>query len=226
MHVHSRMAWDLALPLTAAGSGAAWAQLAAWRAGRGRAAFTARALLGGAAAFGLACVGYDLSAIAGVGVQWDLVASADVRAAVAAAVIGLVEESAKLAGLLLVIDRPFRGREVAAAAIGVAAGFSAFEALVVLHGDPSVAALTRAALGPVAHALLALPLAAGVDAALRRNRRPWLPVAPALLASAALHGVSDLSLASPAIGRIGYAAALAAPALGLFVLARVRRSPK
>ncbi len=216
------MSWDLALPLTAAGSSAAWAQLAAWRAGHGRVAFTIRALLGGAAAFGLAISAYDLSTIAGHDVRWDGVARGDAGAALAAAAIGLVEEAAKLAGLLLVIERAFRGRAVAAAAIGVAAGFSALEALIVLRGDPSASSLARAALGPVAHALLALPLAAGVAAGLRRTVRRWLPLAPALLASAALHAAGDLSLAFPSVGKLGYAAALAVPAVALFVLARRR----
>jgi RsiW-degrading membrane proteinase PrsW (M82 family) len=219
------MAPDLALPLTAAVSGAAWAQLAAWRAGHGRATFTVRALLGGVAAFALAVSAYDLSTLAGVDVRWEGVARGDLRAALLAAAIGMVEEGAKLAGLLLVVDRTLRRRAVAAAAIGVAAGFSALEALSVLKGHPSAPVLARAALAPVAHAVLALPLAVGVAAALRRTARAWwLPLVPALLVSAALHAAGDLSLALPRVGRVGYAAALAAPPVVLFALGRLRRA--
>ncbi|HEY6006675.1 MAG TPA: PrsW family glutamic-type intramembrane protease [Anaeromyxobacter sp.] len=219
------MALDLALPLTAAASGAAWAQVAAWRAGHGRATFTVRALLGGVAAFALAVSAYDLSTLAGVDVRWEGVARADLRAALLAAAIGMVEEGAKLVGLLLVVDRTLRGRAVAAAAIGVAAGFSALEALAVLKGHASAPMLARAALGPVAHAVLTLPLTVKVTAALRRTSRAWwLPLLPALLVSATLHAAGDLSLALPRVGRVGYAAALAAPPVVLFVLGRVRRA--
>ena len=49
-------------------------------------------------------------------------------------------------------------------------------------------------------------------------------LAPALLASAALHGAGDLSLALPGVGHAGYALALAAPALMVFArAARARR---
>ena len=216
---------DLALPVTAAASGAAWAQLAAWRAGKGRATFAVRALLGGVAAYALAVSAYDLSTLAGIQVRWEGVARADLRAALLAGIIGLVEEGAKLGGLLLVVERTFRRSAVAAAAIGVAAGFSALEALAVLKGHASGAALARAALAPVAHAVLALPLAIGTAAALRRTRRAWLPLVPAFLVSAALHAAGDLSLALPRMGRVGYAAALAAPPVALFLLGRCRRSP-
>jgi hypothetical protein len=56
-----------------------------------------------------------------------------------------------------------------------------------------------------------------------RGRRPALALAPALAASAALHGAGDLSLALSRVGYTGYALALAAPALVLF--ARARRRP-
>jgi RsiW-degrading membrane proteinase PrsW (M82 family) len=217
------MGLDLALPLTAAASGIAWAQLAAWRAGQGKAPFAVRSLLGGAAAFALAVSAYDLSVLAGVNVRWETLERGDEGAVLLAAVIGLVEEGAKLAGLLLVIDRTFRRRTVLAAAIGVAAGFAALEGLAVLRGHASAAVLARAALAPVAHAVLALPLAAGTAIALR-YRGGWLALAPALLASAALHAAGDLSLARPHVGPIGYAAALAAPAVALFLAEHARRA--
>jgi hypothetical protein len=238
------MAWELALPLTAAGAAAAWAQLAAWRAGHGRAAFTIRALLGGAAAFGLALCAYDSAALFGAAVRWESVAGGGVPAILAAAAIGLVEEGAKLAGILLVAERGFRRSAVFAAAMGVAAGFSSLEALVVLHGEGSALALARVALAPVAHALLIVPLAFGAAAWLKAGRRARAPsaatsaagrrvdtlrraggLAAALAASAALHGAGDLAIALPRVGPFGYAAALAVPALVLFVIAQKRKGP-
>lgn len=217
------MLWEIALPLTAAGSGAAWAHLAAARAGsERRAVFAIRALLGGAAAFGLALTAYDLLGMAGVHVHWHGMTSGDAEAVFLAGAVGLVEEGAKLVGLLLVVERGFRTSAILASAIGVAAGFSGLEALLVLHGEASAAALARAALGPVAHGLLMVPLAFGVGAALRRTRLPWLPVPISLAVAATLHGMADLSLATPWLGAAGYAAALVAPAAVLY--ARVRRA--
>jgi RsiW-degrading membrane proteinase PrsW (M82 family) len=214
--------WNVALPLAAAGSGAAWARLAARR-GNVRAAFAVRALLGGAAAFGLSVAAYDALALAGVAIRWETVARGGSASLLAALAIGLVEEGAKLAGILLVLDRRGRPGAVAAAAVGVAAGFSALEALVVLGAEASVVALARAALGPVAHALLAAPLALGIVAWRGRPGRRALALPVALAAAAALHGGSDLALAVPGIGPYGYAAALSAPALVLF--ARKRKGP-
>ncbi|HEY6099080.1 MAG TPA: PrsW family glutamic-type intramembrane protease [Anaeromyxobacter sp.] len=209
------MTWNLALPLTAAGAGAAWAQLAAWRAGESRVGFTARALLGGAAAFGLALGAYDAAALAGLVIRWEMLTRGGPIAFAAAAAIGVVEEGAKLAGLLLVVER-FRARAVLAAAVGVAGGFSALEALLVLAGESSAPALARAALGPVAHGLLAVPLGLGVVAWTSRAGRRALALPVALATSAALHAASDLALALPGIGAYGYAAALSAPAFLLF----------
>ncbi len=214
------MPWELALPLTAAGSGAAWAQLAARRAGEGRGAFPLRALLGGAAAFGIALSAYDLAAAAGAELRFEGLAGGGAAALLAALAIGLVEEGAKLAGLLLAVERGLGRGAIAAAGAGVSAGFAALEAILVLHGETSAPAFARAALGPVAHALLAAPLAVGVAAAHARRARPWVPVVPALLASAVLHGAADLSLAVPRVGGAGYALALAAPAVAAFALAR------
>lgn len=210
------MKWDLALALTAAGSSVAWAQLAAWRCGERRPALTARAILAGAAAFGFALAAYHTLALAGWPVRWAALARGDSASLLAAGAIGVVEEGAKLAGILLVLDGRFRPRSAAAAAVGVAAGFAGLEAVIVLRGAPSSAALARAALGPVAHALLAVPLAAGVIAwGIRRERR-LRPLAVALAASAALHGAGDLALAVRGL-QWAYASALLAPALALFV---------
>lgn len=215
--------WDAALPLAAAGSGAAWAKLAAWRAGERTRGFALRALLAGAAAFGLALLAYEAAALAGVEVRWDRLARGDAGAFLLAGAIGIVEEGAKLVGLLLVVERGVRTPAAVAATMGVAAGFASFETLAVLGTERSGLAFARAALGPVAHALLAVPLALALAPALR-SRRPASTLALALLASAALHGAGDLSLAMSGVGLVGYALALAAPALMLFARARRRRA--
>ncbi len=219
--------WELALPIAAAGSGAAWARLAATRA-PGRLGFgsTAFALLGGLAASGLALAAYDLAARAGVPVHWEALAAGGWRALLVATAIGLVEEGAKLTGILLVVARGAPRESVLASSIGVAGGFAALEALLVLHGEASAEALARAALAPVAHGLLAVPLAAGVAASVTRSARRWVPLAPALLAASALHGAGDLGLALPRFGRLVYAAALAIPAVVLFLRARSRAAHK
>lgn len=218
------MPWDLAVPLAAAGSGAAWARLAAVRAADGaRAGSTALPLLAGVAAAGMALAAYDLLARAGLAVAWETVVAGGGVGVAAALAIGLVEEGAKLAGLLLVAERPSSRRAALASAVGVAAGFAAVETALTLRGAPPAAALARAAFGPVAHALLALPLAAGVAAAGHRPPVRALLLGAALAGAAALHAVGDLALARAGGGRLAYAAALAAPAVALFAAARARR---
>jgi RsiW-degrading membrane proteinase PrsW (M82 family) len=214
--------WDVTVPIAAAGSGAAWAKLAAWRAGERTGGFVFRAMLGGAAAFGLALVAYEGAALAGVEVRWDLMTRGDMTGFLLAAAVGLVEEGAKLVGILLVVERGVRTRTALAAATGVAAGFASLETLSVLGGEPSTIAFARAALGTVAHALLAVPVALAVAPALRA-RRPAIALALPLLASAGLHGAGDLSLALSGVGYTGYALALTAPALMMFARARRRR---
>jgi hypothetical protein len=212
------------LALLAVGVAAAtgWARLAAWRAGEGRRPAVAYALLGGAAAFGLALVAFEMAARAGLDVRWERLGRGDGVAFLLAGTIGLVEEGAKLAGLLLVVERGIRTRAALATAAGVAGGFSALETVAVLGKDPGWIAFTRAAFGPVAHALLAVPLALALAPALR-GRRPAATLALPLLASAALHGAGDLALALPG-ARAGFALALAAPALLLFARDRRRRA--
>jgi RsiW-degrading membrane proteinase PrsW (M82 family) len=214
--------WDAALPLAAAGSGAAWAKLAASRAGE-QSVFALRALLGGAAAFGLAFIAYDLAAIAGVEFRWDHIVRGDSASFVLAAAVGLIEEGAKLVGILLVVEKGVRTRAAFAVAVGVAAGFAGLETVAILGRDPSALAFVRALLGPVAHTLLIVPVALAVAPALARPR-PALALALPLLASAALHGAGDLSLALSGVGYTGYALSLAAPALMLYARGRRRRA--
>jgi RsiW-degrading membrane proteinase PrsW (M82 family) len=141
-------------------------------------------------------------------------------------VIGLVEEGAKLAGMLLAMDRRAGRPAAIATAVGVAAGFAAVEAIVTLRGEPSAPAFARAVLGPVAHALLSLPLAAGISTAATGQARRRLALAAALAAAAALHAAGDLGIALPGAGQLAYPAALAVPALALFRFARRARGPR
>lgn len=214
---------EAAVPIAAAGAGAAWAKLAAWRVGERTSGFALRSLLGGAAAFGLALVAYQTAAALGIDVRWDRIARGDASSFLLAGAIGLIEEGAKLVGILLVVERGVRTRAALAAAVGVAGGFAALETLAVLGRELSALAFARAALAPVAHALLAVPFALAVAPALR-GRRPAAALILPLLGSAALHGAGDLSLALSGVGHTGYALALAAPALMLFNRAR-RRVP-
>ena len=215
-----RVLWGVSIPFACAASGIAWALLAAWRARESPARLAARALLGGAAAFGLAVVGYDLAGFAGVDVRWERIAGGDLDALALAALVGLIEEGAKLSGILLVVERRSRPAAVIAAAVGVAAGFAALEGLLVLRGGvPYPAALARAVFGPVAHATLAVPLAFAV-AAMGSGPRAWGLLLLALGAAAALHAGADLSLAMPDRGRMVHAAVLLGPALWVFARSR------
>jgi RsiW-degrading membrane proteinase PrsW (M82 family) len=212
--------FDVALVAICALSGAAWAALAAWRSPEGTPGAALRALAGGAAAFGIALGAYEALRRGGVDVSWEAVLSGGPRAVLLAAAIGLVEEGAKLAGIALAAVRPDRPGVVLRSTIGVAAGFAALEAMMALRGVAPPAAIARALLGPAAHAILAAPLGLAVAAAARGGRGRWLWLAPGLVPAAALHGVADLSLAAPRFGRIGYAVALLAPVVALFVYAR------
>ncbi|WP_242342509.1 PrsW family glutamic-type intramembrane protease [Anaeromyxobacter terrae] len=214
------MPWELLLAAACLSSALVWASLAARRAGVVR-GLALHSLFGGAAAFGFAVIAYDLLDGVGARVQWERLAGADLaEAAPLAGLIGLVEEGAKLAGLLLVVERGWRTRTVMGAAVGVSAGFAALEALTTLQGWDSPVALARVALGPAAHAMLALPIGLGVAAVARGGRGAWGSLAGGLALSAALHAAGDLSLASGA-GKLGYGAALLAAPLWLFLRTRL-----
>jgi hypothetical protein len=120
-----------------------------------------------------------------------------------------------------------RRRAVAATALGVAAGFASVEAALVLRGlAPGAALALRVALAPVAHALLAIPLAIAVALGVTRGGWAWLALAPALAISAVLHGAGDLSLVLPGAGRAGYALALLAPLVLARLAPAARRTPR
>lgn len=209
----------LALALAAVASGTAWAWIAAMRAGERPLRFSLHALLGGAAAAGAGLAVYELATRLGVDVDWDRLYQHDRAALLLAGGVGLVEEGAKLLGVLLVVGRGVRTPAAVAASFGVAAGFSAIESFVNLAGIASVPAFSRALFGPVAHALLLTPAALAVAPALR-SPSPARALALPLGISAALHALGDLFLAAPPFGPLGYAATLAAPALVLYARAR------
>jgi len=213
------MSYPDAMLVGVAGAAAAgWAVVGAVRVRDHRPELALRGLLGGGAAFGVAFSAYELLEAAGLGLRWERLLEGGWSAAGAALVIGLIEEGAKLAGIALAVRETARRRAVMAVTLGVCAGFAALESVTALSGVPAGPALTRALLAPVAHALLAVPLGFSVALAAQRGWRAGLLIVPAALAVAALlHGAGDLALTVPRYGRLGFATALAAPMLALFL---------
>jgi len=218
--------FDPSLAALTAVSAIGWSLAGAARVARGQRQVALRGLLGGGAAFGVAVSTYQLLSLGGLDPRWERVLGGGWPAVIATLSIGLVEEGAKLAGLLLVVRQAWRPGQVMAMTIGVAAAFGALETALSLAGGPPSAAIARALLSPVAHAVLAAPLGFAVAHAARRGRRTALAVIPlALGVSALLHAAGDLSLASPRWGQVGYASALLAPVLVLFLHARLAPAP-
>lgn len=201
-----------------AACGACWAVALARGAPEGALRSAARGLLGGLAAFAAAWGGYSLLERAGMRIAWEEVTAGGGSGIATAALIGFVEESAKLFGLSLAsVGMRHAGRgSVVRTVLAVSAAFATIECMLVLAGADRGVVLLRALLSPVGHAALAAPLGLVLMGGLRGIR--W--VVPALLASVALHAASDLSLAVPGLGRIGYAAVLATPAVFLHLHAR------
>jgi RsiW-degrading membrane proteinase PrsW (M82 family) len=212
---------DPTLAVLAAAGATAWAAIAAARAPGPRRELVLRGLLGGGAAFGLALVAYDLLGAAGFGPRWEAVLAGSWPALATALVIGLVEEGAKLGGIALSMRRAEQPGAVMATTVGVCAAFAGLETATALTGAPMGLAAGRALLAPVAHAVLAAPIGFAVAAASRRGWRVGLVAVPAaVLLAAALHALGDLALAAPRFGRIGFAAALVAPVLVIYLHAR------
>jgi RsiW-degrading membrane proteinase PrsW (M82 family) len=203
--------------------GAAWTLATSWRVGGKRLAAALRAALGGCAALWTSSGLYGLLQLAGLEIHWSSIESGAWPALGFALLVGVVEEAGKLAGFALAAPPPAEGPGgVLRAAAGVAAVFAVGEAAVTMRGALWHVALGRAALGPVAHALLAAPLAVVLaDLSRRSERRFALRLAVAFATAAALHGLGDWSIARPVWGRVGFAAALLAPALWLYARARL-----
>lgn len=209
---------DPGLLLLAAAAAIAWTAAGAARLPGARFAAVARGLLGGGAAFGLAVSGYGLLELGGLGVRWERVLGGGWTALGAALLIGAVEEGAKLGGLALAVREPRRPADVMSTTVGTCAAFAALETVAVLSGGPARLAVVRALFAPVAHAVLSVPLGFGVALAARRGRRAGLVAVPVALAlSAVLHAAGNLALSAPRYGRLGYATALLAPVVALFL---------
>lgn len=212
---------DLTWTLVCLSLAVLWTVAVSWRAEAGTVAAAFRGVLGGLAALGTASVAYGLIQLLGVEIRWERVASGAWPAVGFAAVIGLVEEGAKLTGIVLAV--PSRGkRHVLQTTAAVAAVFAIAEAAVAVRGASWPVALGRAALGPVAHAVLAAPMAVAlVDAGPARRSQRALRLLIAVGLAAALHGLGDWSVAHPRWGRLGFAAAMSAPALWLYLRPRL-----
>jgi RsiW-degrading membrane proteinase PrsW (M82 family) len=197
--------------------GALWVFVASARSGDGRLAVAARGVLGGLAAWGAASIGYGLLQISGFVLTWSWIADGSWPALGAAGVVGLVEESAKLLGVALAAPPGRPQRTVFGTTLTVASVFAVVEAALSLRGISWPVALTRMALGPVAHGLLAAPFAVALSgiAGLPRGRAA-LRIALAVGLAALLHGFGDFCVAHDGWGRAGFASALLAPALWLY----------
>jgi RsiW-degrading membrane proteinase PrsW (M82 family) len=219
------------LPWLAACSalGALWVMGASWNRERGGGATALRGVLGGLAALATAFGAYALVQAAGADLSWGWLSDGSWPALGAAAGIGLIEEGAKLTGIALAVSPPRRGHRrsnVLRTAAAVAAVFAVAEAALAMRGASWSLALGRAALGPVAHALLAAPFVVVLAEASGVSRRQLLlRVGGALLLAAALHGFGDWSIARPGWGQLGFAAVLLAPALWLYAHARAAERP-
>jgi len=214
-------ALDPTLAVLAAAGATGWAAIGAARAPGPRRELVLRGLLGGGAAFGLALVAYDLLGAAGLGPRWEQLLAGSWPALVTALVIGFVEEGAKLGGIVLSMRRSEQPGGVMATTIGVCAAFAGLETATVLSGAPLGPAVGRVLLAPVAHAVLAAPVGFAVAQAVRRGWRTWLLAVPAaVILAAVLHGLGDLALTAPRFGRLGFATALLAPVLAIYLHAR------
>lgn len=213
---------DIRLWLLAALLGAGWALVTSWRAPRGTLYTAARGVLGGAGAVGTALCAYGLLQAAGIEPRWDRMLAGGWEAVGLAVLIGLVEEAAKLFGIVLARDgdHPRGLRGALRVTAGVAAAYAVMEAALTLPGAALPLAVGRTALAPVAHAALSVPVGLAMAAGAAVGGRGWLRLLFALLVSAALHGAADWSLTLPRFGPVLYAAALLAPTLWLFVHAR------
>jgi RsiW-degrading membrane proteinase PrsW (M82 family) len=209
--------------------GAPWALAGSWRACGGTLSGTARAALGGIAAAELAWLAYGVLELAGLGVRFELLERGDLRALGLAAIVGLVEEGAKLAGALISLPHARRdARERARIVLAVAAAFATVEAVLVLPGAAWPVVVGRAAFAPVAHALLAVPVALAFAGAGAGGAAP--KIAGGLFVAALLHALGDFSLMRPPWGRAAFAATLLLPAIWLYARGRsgrdrARRSP-
>ena len=204
--------------------GAPWALAGSWRACGGTLSRTARAALGGIAAAELAWLAYGVLELAGLGVRFEWLERGDFRALGLAAIVGLVEEGAKLAGALISLPHArCDARERARIVLAVAAAFATVEAVLVLPGAAWPVLVGRAACAPVAHALLAVPVALALAGAGGASAGAAPKIAGGLFVAALLHALGDFSLMRPPWGRAAFAATLLLPAIWLYARGRAGR---
>lgn len=207
-----------------AGLAAAWVLAASWRAETGTVVSAVRGVLGGLAALGTASIGYGLLQVAGLEIRWEWIQTGAWPAVGFAAIVGLVEETAKVAGIALAAPgtlRRTRARDVVRTSAAVAAVFAVAEALLALRGASWPVALGRAALAPVGHGVLVAPAAvvlAEASGGSRARLAGRLAIGVAL--AALLHGVGDWSVGHAGWGRAAFMASMLAPTLWLYARAR------
>lgn len=198
--------------------GLTWVAAVSRRAPDGALVAATRTVAGGAVAFAAAWWGYAVLDRYGLRISWEDLTAGGSGSVVSAAAIGFVEESAKLIGIALASVGARSGRgQVLRRILGVSAVFASLECASTLGDAGATVILVRAAFAPIAHAALALPLGlalAGGHLSLR-----W--ALPALGVAVLLHGASDLALAIPSVGRLGYAVILSAPVVALHLRTRV-----
>ncbi len=202
--------------------GVPWALAASWRARGGTLLRTVRVVLGGIIAAELAWVVYGLGEIAGVPVRSECIEGTGWRGLGFAGFIGLAEEGAKLAGAAFVVpSEPGSRRDRLRVVLAVSAVFATAEAVLMLRGASWPVTLGRAAFAPVAHALLAVPIALALAASVGTSFvGAGIRVAAALALAAALHGLGDWSILRPGLGRLGFAMTLLVPAMWLYARGR------
>jgi hypothetical protein len=198
--------------------GALWIALAAWRGGDRRLSTAMRGALGGLAAFWAASIGYGLLDLCGVSVQWEWLTRGTWSAVGLAALIGLVEEGAKLVGIGLAAAAGEQGRRhVIGMTMAVAAVFGVAEAAFAVRGASWPVAFARLAFAPIAHGILAAPVAFAMAGAAHLPRLRLLGrLALGVGLASLIHGLGDWSILQAGWGRLGFALSLLAPTLWLY----------
>ncbi|HUK66292.1 MAG TPA: hypothetical protein VLV17_05645 [Anaeromyxobacteraceae bacterium] len=202
--------------------GGFWVFAASSRSGFDHWSTAVRGVLGGLAALGLASIGYGLLQLAGLTLSWSFIAEGTWPALGGAVMVGLVEEGGKAVGASLATLRGRLGKKtVLGTTLVVASVFAVAEGTLALRGADWPVAVTRLALGPVAHGLFAAPFAVALaEAGGLAPGRAALRIGSSVLLSALLHGLGDFCLAKAGWGQAGFATTLLAPALWLYVRAR------
>ncbi len=204
--------------------GALWIVAASLRTRAGFVRSAVRGLLGGIGAIGAASGTFVLLHAFGVAVQWDRLSGDGWVGLATALLIGVVEESAKLVGIVLGLET--RGsRDAYPMTVSVAAVFAVVEAWLAMRGASWPLAATRAVLAPVAHAAFAIPFGFVLSGAPGGAGPALTRLARALAVASALHGLGDLALAQGGWSRIGFAAAMLVPVLWLYGRERASTPP-